>query len=74
MPWKSVSILWPAIVAALQPLDLPTLLQRWPRRLAAPCQHVRDSSGGEHAPRAVTAPPDAQRWWLKLISSAIPRE
>jgi hypothetical protein len=38
MPWKSVSILWPAIVAALQPLDLPTLLQRWPRlmkRLAA---------------------------------------
>lgn len=31
-------MLWPAIVAALLPLDLTTLLQRWPRlmkRLAA---------------------------------------
>jgi hypothetical protein len=38
MPWKAVSILWPAIVAALQPLDLATLLLRWPRlmkRMAA---------------------------------------
>lgn len=38
MPWKAVSMLWPAIVAALLPLDLATLLQRWPRlmnRLAA---------------------------------------
>lgn len=38
MPWKAVSLLWPAIAAALSPLDLTTLLHRWPRlmqRLAA---------------------------------------
>lgn len=38
MPWTTFRILWPAIVAALLPLDLPTLIARLPsllRRLAA---------------------------------------
>jgi len=38
MPWKAVSIAWPAIVAALLPLDLTTLIARLPHimsRLAA---------------------------------------
>lgn len=30
MPWKVVSIVWPAIVAALLPLDLPNLVARLP--------------------------------------------
>ena len=34
MPWKAVSLLWPALVAALLPLDLATLLKRWPHLLA----------------------------------------
>lgn len=34
MPWNTVSILWPAIVAALLPLDLATLIDRLPRVLA----------------------------------------
>ena len=34
MPWKAVSLLWPAIVAALLPLDLATIIARWPRLLA----------------------------------------
>ena len=34
MPWKAVSLLWPAIVAALLPLDLATIIKRWPRLLA----------------------------------------
>ena len=33
MPWKATSILWPALVAALLPLDLPTLIARWPNVL-----------------------------------------
>jgi hypothetical protein len=38
MPWKVVSILWPAIVAALLPVDLPNVISRLPHiitRLAA---------------------------------------
>jgi hypothetical protein len=38
MPWKLASILWPAIVAALLPLELAELAERLPRlisRLAA---------------------------------------
>lgn len=34
MPWKAVSLLWPAIVAALLPLDLATIIKRWPYLLA----------------------------------------
>jgi hypothetical protein len=34
MPWKAVSILWPAIVAALMPLELANLVARFPRILA----------------------------------------
>jgi hypothetical protein len=34
MPWKAVSLLWPAMLAALSPLDLKTMLERWPRLLA----------------------------------------
>lgn len=34
MPWKTVSLLWPAILAALLPLDLKTMLERWPRLLS----------------------------------------
>lgn len=34
MPWKTVSMLWPAILAALLPLDLRTLVARLPRLLA----------------------------------------
>lgn len=34
MPWKAVSLLWPALVAALMPLDLAALFQRFPRILA----------------------------------------
>lgn len=33
MPWKVVSILWPAIVAALLPLDLRALVSRLPQLL-----------------------------------------
>jgi hypothetical protein len=38
MPWKVVSIVWPTIVAALLPLDLPDVISRLPSivaRLAA---------------------------------------
>lgn len=38
MPWTTVSIFWPAIIAALLPLDLTSLIDRWPQiftRLAA---------------------------------------
>jgi hypothetical protein len=34
MPWKAVSLLWPALVAALLPLDLATIVKRWPHLLA----------------------------------------
>lgn len=34
MPWKAVSLLWPAIIAALLPLDLATIINRWPHLLA----------------------------------------
>jgi hypothetical protein len=34
MPWKAVSILWPALVAALMPLDLADVIKRFPRILA----------------------------------------
>jgi hypothetical protein len=34
MPWKATCILWPALVAALLPLDLWTLIARWPNILA----------------------------------------
>lgn len=34
MPWKAVSILWPALVAALMPLDLAQVIKRFPRILA----------------------------------------
>jgi hypothetical protein len=34
MPWKAVSLLWPAVVAALMPLDLAALCQRFPKILA----------------------------------------
>jgi len=34
MPWKATSILWPALVAALMPLDLANVIQRFPRILA----------------------------------------
>ncbi len=30
MPWKVVSIVWPAIVAALLPLDLANVISRLP--------------------------------------------
>jgi hypothetical protein len=33
MPWKVVSILWPAIVAALLPLELAEVARRLPRLL-----------------------------------------
>lgn len=38
MPWKVVSILWPTMVAALLPLELPDVIARLPhliQRLAA---------------------------------------
>lgn len=31
MPWKVVSILWPAVIAALLPLELAELIARLPR-------------------------------------------
>lgn len=34
MPWKVASILWPAIVAALLPLELADVVKRLPRILA----------------------------------------
>ena len=34
MPWKTVSILWPVLVAALMPLDLADLIARFPRILS----------------------------------------
>jgi hypothetical protein len=34
MPWKATTILWPALVAALMPLDLAAILKRFPRILA----------------------------------------
>jgi hypothetical protein len=34
MPWKATSILWPALVAALMPLDLAHVIKRFPRILA----------------------------------------
>lgn len=34
MPWKAVTIVWPAIVAALLPLDLADAIARLPRILA----------------------------------------
>jgi len=34
MPWKATTILWPALVAALMPLDLAAVLKRFPRLLA----------------------------------------
>ena len=34
MPWKATSILWPALVAALMPLDLANVIRRFPRILA----------------------------------------
>lgn len=46
MPWKTVSILWPTIVAALLPLDLATLITRLPwilQRLA-----VLDAKSADH--------------------------
>jgi hypothetical protein len=33
MPWKAVTIVWPAIVAALLPLDLARLIARLPHLL-----------------------------------------
>ena len=47
MPWKVVSILWPAVVAALLPLELAELVARLPRivvRLAR-----LDADGGARA-------------------------
>lgn len=34
MPWKAVTLVWPAIVAALLPLDLHQVITRLPRLLA----------------------------------------
>jgi hypothetical protein len=34
MPWKLTSILWPAIVAALLPLELAALVKRLPDLIA----------------------------------------
>jgi hypothetical protein len=34
MPWKVVTIIWPVLVAALLPLDLPRALARLPAILA----------------------------------------
>jgi len=34
MPWKTVSILWPALVAALMPLELADVIKRFPQILA----------------------------------------
>ena len=34
MPWKVVSIVWPAIVAALLPLELTDIIARLPHILA----------------------------------------
>lgn len=34
MPWKLTTILWPAIVAALLPLELSELVARLPRLIA----------------------------------------
>ncbi len=48
MPWKITTVLWPAIVAALLPLELAELVSRLPRliaRLAA-----LDADGGDRAP------------------------
>jgi hypothetical protein len=48
MPWKITTILWPAIVGALLPLELAELIDRLPRliaRLAA-----LDAVGQDRAP------------------------
>jgi hypothetical protein len=34
MPWKAVSILWPALVGALMPLDLADIIARFPHILS----------------------------------------
>ena len=64
MPWKTVSLLWPAIVAALLPLDLATMIARWPRllsRLAALDVAVRpDALEDRSRPRQV----DRFRAWF----------
>lgn len=57
MPWKTVSMLWPAIIAALLPLDLSTLVARLPRllvRLAALDAVGEDRAGEDRSrPRQV---------------------
>lgn len=47
MPWKVVSVLWPAIVAALQPLDLAELVVRLPDIVLRLTQ--LDAVGGDRA-------------------------
>lgn len=57
MPWKVVSVMWPAIIAALLPLDLRTLVQRLPKllaRLAAMDTPGNDRAGNDRSrPRQV---------------------
>jgi hypothetical protein len=52
MPWKVVSIVWPAIVAALLPLDLAHVTARLPHiitRLAAQGSENRHTPDGDRS-------------------------
>lgn len=75
MPWKAVSLLWPAIVAALLPLDLATIIKRWPHLLARLA--ALDGTRRQDAYQDRSRPRQVDRfrgWFDDEIRSAISRD
>jgi hypothetical protein len=67
MPWKVVTIVWPALVAALLPLDLAHAIALLPRMLAR--LHTLDSAGEYRAERDRSRPHQVDDFRSRFASS-----